>query len=247
MSCPTLSNYDFSNGNFDFGNFGNRGDYLSLLPTVPDIILPSATSPEELNSPPEANPKKKEDSAKKSPKRPRRKPGSKVIIAAKNKDGKANKNAGNVVYHQVGTVRKFVGLSLQTSARLLNISVEEASRQEKPSTDLHISELLNWSFILNEPKWFLLGEEDVSTPYKNRAKMVLVLKNLYYMSYIITLKYPDDDQLSALICNMLDSLRNIVNDDELVDGIVPWTVIGKSHQPKDCGKIVEDLRDPRDW
>jgi transcriptional regulator with XRE-family HTH domain len=84
------------------------------------------------------------------------------------------------VMHRVAEVREQQGLSLRTVARRTGVDLKVLRRQEDPSTDMTLSDLLLWQKALEVPLVDLLEDESqaLSRPVKERAKMVRIMKTV---------------------------------------------------------------------
>lgn len=82
--------------------------------------------------------------------------------------------------HRVAEVREQQGLSLRTVSRRTGVDLKELRRQEEPTSDMLLSELLQWQKALEVPLVDLLEDESqaLSRPVKERAKMVRIMKTV---------------------------------------------------------------------
>lgn len=82
--------------------------------------------------------------------------------------------------HRVREVRREQGISIKRASQHLGVSVEEARRQEEPTTDLTMSQLFAWQKLCETPIADLLVEPDceLSGPVLARARMVRVMKTV---------------------------------------------------------------------
>ncbi len=80
--------------------------------------------------------------------------------------------------HRLRELRQRLGISLGAIAAKLNISIEEVLEQEDPSSDISISQLLNWSRALGVPVDQLLVEvgNSLFTPTMTTANISKMLK-----------------------------------------------------------------------
>lgn len=83
-------------------------------------------------------------------------------------------------FHRVREVRREQGVSIKRASQHLGCSVDEARRQEEPTTDLTMSQLLAWQKLCEVPVGDLLVEPDcdLSAPVLQRARMVRVMKTV---------------------------------------------------------------------
>lgn len=88
--------------------------------------------------------------------------------------------ASSRAMHRVREVRREQGISIKRASQHLGVSVEEARRQEEPTTDLTMSQLFAWQKLCETPIADLLVEPDceLSGPVLARARMVRVMKTV---------------------------------------------------------------------
>ncbi|MCE9608208.1 MAG: hypothetical protein K8U03_25260 [Planctomycetia bacterium] len=91
----------------------------------------------------------------------------------------SSKSAGSEM-HRVREVRRQQGISIKRASQHLEISVEEARRQEEPTADLTLAQLFAWQKLCEVPVADLLVEPDceLSPPVLQRARMVRVMKTV---------------------------------------------------------------------
>jgi transcriptional regulator with XRE-family HTH domain len=82
--------------------------------------------------------------------------------------------------HRLAEVRRHEGLSRRQLARRMGISVAELRRQEQPSADIRLSDLVRWQKALDVPISELLSEPagNLSPPVQLRAKLLLAMKTV---------------------------------------------------------------------
>jgi hypothetical protein len=90
--------------------------------------------------------------------------------------------------HRIADVRRRLGISVRTAARCLHISVDEVRRQEEPTNDILVSELLRWKQVLGVPLAHLLVESDspFSEPTMARARLLRIMKTIRAISETAT-------------------------------------------------------------
>ncbi len=82
--------------------------------------------------------------------------------------------------HRLAEVRRQEGLKLRTIARRLGIPVAKVLEQERPATDLRLSDLYRWQDALGVPVSELLEESGygLSRQTKLRATLVRIIKTV---------------------------------------------------------------------
>ena len=80
--------------------------------------------------------------------------------------------------HRIATVRKKLGISLQSVASKMGADATSVEKQENELTDLHVSELLAWQQALDVSVEELLVDPlmPVSRPTLDRANVLRMLK-----------------------------------------------------------------------
>jgi hypothetical protein len=119
-------------------------------------------------------------------------------------------------------------------ARVLNVEVEEAARQEQPHTDLPLSTLQKWQAVLDVPIAELLVESDeiLSAPVLERARLVRVMKTAATI-----LEKADGARIRRLADTLVKQLVEIMPE---LEGIGPWhEYTGPRRRRDECGRIAE--------
>jgi transcriptional regulator with XRE-family HTH domain len=136
--------------------------------------------------------------------------------------------------HRIAAVRRRQGVALRTVARVLNVEIEEAARQEQETTDLPLSTLLKWQAVLDVPIAELLveSEEMLSAPVMERARLVRVMKTAASI-----LDKADSPRIRRLSETLMQQLVEIMPE---LEGIGPWhEYVGPRRRRDECGRIVE--------
>ncbi len=139
--------------------------------------------------------------------------------------------------HQIAAVRRSQDLSITHCARRLGISVQEARRQERPDSDLTISQLMAWREVLDVPfSELLLQENDfISDPIRNRAKMLKVMK------FAKQIKQIARETRVQSVCKML--IEQLVEVMPELEQVAAWPDVGQSHEAKTHGLRTFNIRD----
>lgn len=90
------------------------------------------------------------------------------------------RESASKIYHRIAEVRAQQGLSLRTISRRTGLDVKELKRQEVPTCNLSLSQVLVWQKALEVPLVDLLEDESevLSRPVKERAQMVRIMKTV---------------------------------------------------------------------
>jgi transcriptional regulator with XRE-family HTH domain len=136
--------------------------------------------------------------------------------------------------HRIASVRRRQGVALRTVARVLNIEIEEAARQEQEDSDLPLSVLQQWQAVLDVPISELLVESDesLSAPVMERARLVRVMKTAATI-----LEKADSSRIRKLSQTLMEQLVEIMPE---LEGIGPWhEYAGPRRRRDECGRIAE--------
>jgi transcriptional regulator with XRE-family HTH domain len=136
--------------------------------------------------------------------------------------------------HRIAAVRRRQGVALRTVARVLNVEIEEAARQEQEQTDLPLSVLQKWQAVLDVPIAELLveSEEMLSAPVLERARLIRVMKTAATL-----LEKADSARVRRLSETLIKQLVEIMPE---LEGIGPWhEYVGPRRRRDECGRIAE--------
>ena len=140
--------------------------------------------------------------------------------------------------HRLAEVRKVQGVSIANLARRLNMDAVDVREQEKPTSDMLLSQLYRWREILDTPISELLidPEDTLDDPIKSRASLVRVMKTVRSI-----LETTHEKQTRRMAQTLFDQLVEIMP--ELQD-ISAWPSVGQSREFKDYGQAVYRRFDP---
>ncbi len=140
--------------------------------------------------------------------------------------------------HQIAAVRRNQDVSIANCARKLGISVQEARRQEQPTTDLTLSQLMAWKEVLDVPLSELIGpiEDELENPIRNRAMLVKVMKSAKQIRQISR-----EARIRTMADNLIEQLVVLMPELETVSA---WPDVGQSHEARPLGQAVYRQFDP---
>lgn len=137
--------------------------------------------------------------------------------------------------HRLAEVREQQGVSVRSAARRMGISMEQVRREERPETDLLLSDLLRWQAALEVPLADLLIDDNapMSAPVMKRAKWLRLMK---------TIKALQELDAPAGVKRMAGMLESQVVEimPELSD-VGAWHSVGQRRTQDELGRIAEDL------
>jgi len=140
--------------------------------------------------------------------------------------------------HRLAEVRKAQGVSIANLARRLDMNAVDVREQEKPTSDMLLSQLYRWREILDTPISELLIDPDdvLADPIKSRASLVRLMKTVQSI-----LETTHEKQTKRMAQTLFDQLVEIMP--ELKD-VSAWPSIGQSREFKDYGQAVYRRFDP---
>ena len=144
----------------------------------------------------------------------------------------------NQPLHRVAEVRRQQGVSLRTAARHMNQDIGTVRQQEKPTSDLRLSELAAWQKVLDVPLIDLLvdSEAPLSRPVMERARLVRLMKTAAAIQ-----EKGDSIELKRLAHTLIQQLIEIMP--ELAE-VSAWHSVGQRRSLDEVGRVAERrLRD----
>jgi transcriptional regulator with XRE-family HTH domain len=136
-------------------------------------------------------------------------------------------------FHRIDEVRQEQGVSLRSVARKLNKPIQEVRAQEQSSSDLKISDLLDWQKVLDVPLADLLTDDQgpLSGPVSNRASMLRVMKTA--KAILESAKQSSTQRLASML---VEQLVQIMPELEEVSA---WHTVGQRRTQNEVGRVIE--------
>jgi hypothetical protein len=135
--------------------------------------------------------------------------------------------------HRIADVRRRQGVSVRSAARRMHTSIDQVRRQEDPTCDMLVSELLRWQQALEVPVSDLLVESEapLSEPVLTRARLLRIMK---------TVKAIEETATSSSIQRFATMLEQQLIEvmPELKD-VSAWHSIGQRRSPDELGRTAE--------
>jgi|MDSW01.1.fsa_nt_gb transcriptional regulator with XRE-family HTH domain len=137
-------------------------------------------------------------------------------------------------FHKISEVRQRQGVTLRNVARRLGMEMAVIRKQEKPDSDLRISDLLRWQHVLDVPLSELLedGLDQLSGPVLVRSRMVKLMKTAAAIREQV-----GDNAGSQLVSQLIGQILEMMP--ELAD-ITPWHTVGQRRTLDDVGRTARD-------
>ena len=135
--------------------------------------------------------------------------------------------------HRIGEVRQEQGVSVRSAARRLGLSMQDVRSQEQPTTDLRLSQLVEWQQVLDVPLADLLHDDSgpLSTPVSQRAHMLRVMKTAKALAETAT-DPPVQRLTSMLIAQLIEVMPELQE-------VSAWHSVGQRRTQEEMGRIVE--------
>jgi transcriptional regulator with XRE-family HTH domain len=134
--------------------------------------------------------------------------------------------------HRIAAVRLQQRVSLRTVARRLGLPLSEVRRQEHPSSDLKISELLQWQQVLEVPVGDLLVEAEgqLSPPVLGRSRVVKLMKTAAAIR-----DRTGGTAAGRLVTMLIGQLVELMPE---VADVTPWPESGPRRTLEDYGRVA---------
>jgi len=135
--------------------------------------------------------------------------------------------------HRIREMRKQQGVSLRTASRKLGIPASRVREEERPDSDLLLSQLVQWADTLDVPIADLLEEpqNNLSSPIRERAKLVRIMKTAKAITD--STKEPSVGILAETLIEQLVDLMPELSD------INPWNTVGQRRSMDDLGQVAQ--------
>ncbi len=138
--------------------------------------------------------------------------------------------------NRIRKVRMLEGFSVALLAKRLGLDAATVQKQEIPDSDLTVSELGRYAFVLNVPAGELLCDEYrmVDSPIRDRAKFVQLAKTVESLAELAS---------QPRHIRLINQLRGYVEElmPELKGFSEPWNVQGRKRTLDEFGKTGTDV------
>ena len=143
--------------------------------------------------------------------------------------------------HRIADVRRRERISARSVARHMGTDVRTVNEQEKPESDLTLSELYRWQAALRVPATELLvdSEAPLSTPVQDRARLVRIMKT----ARTLCESAPEGEtknmaeNLVAQLIEMMPELKDVNS----------WHTVGQRRPLDDYGKAARYALNDEVW
>lgn len=138
-------------------------------------------------------------------------------------------------FHRIEEVRKRQGLSLRSASRQTGTDTRELREQEKPGSDIRLSELFRWQSVLGVPIAELLADPEatLSEPILRRAQLVRVMKSVRALGEIAT-----NQNVQRIVETLTVQLTEIMPE---LEDVGAWHSVGQRRSLDEYGRAAERL------
>ncbi len=135
--------------------------------------------------------------------------------------------------HRIADVRRRQGISVRSAARRMHTSIDQVRRQEDPTSDMLLSELLRWQEALDVPLADLMVETNapLSEPVMIRARLLRVMKTVRAIKETATSS--SIQRFATMLEQQLVELMPELKD------VAAWHSIGQRRSPNELGRTAE--------
>jgi transcriptional regulator with XRE-family HTH domain len=132
--------------------------------------------------------------------------------------------------HRLGAIRRREQISRRKVGQVLGVSVAEVEQQERPSSDMPISNLRRWQKALGVPIAELLDDTDgeLSPPVQLRARLVRIMKTV--CSIQERTRQVSVQRLTTMLTEQLLEVMPELKDTGA------WPTVGQRRAEKDLGQ-----------
>lgn len=156
-----------------------------------------------------------------------------VVEANRPQSERRRKKRSELPLHRISTVRQQQGVTLRAAAKQLGCDVDAVKSQEEETSDLRLSDLLEWQRVLEVPLADLLVDHDapLSRPVMERARLVRIMKTAAAIRE--RAKTTGTRRLASMLVDQLTEMMP-----ELAE-IGPWHSVGQRRSLDEFGRVVE--------
>jgi transcriptional regulator with XRE-family HTH domain len=135
--------------------------------------------------------------------------------------------------HRLGIVRRLQEISRRTLARHLNTEVVRIKWQERPTSDIRLSQLYEWQRVLEVPIVELLVEADneLATPLLRRAQLVRLMKTALAIQEATA-----EEPTRRMAQRMVDQLTEVMPELKTVGS---WHTVGTRRRRDEYGVAID--------
>ncbi len=136
--------------------------------------------------------------------------------------------------HRLAEVRQQQGISVRSAARRMGVPMEQVRREERPETDLTLSQLARWEAALEVPLVDLLidNEAPLSEPILKRAKWLRLMKTV--KALLETDATPSVRRMASMLEQQVIEIMPELSD------VGAWHSVGQRRTQDELGRIAEE-------
>lgn len=135
--------------------------------------------------------------------------------------------------HRIAEVRRQQGISLRSITRKMGLTLEEIRRQEDPTSDLTLSQLVAWQRALEVPLANLLIDHDapLSSPVMTRARLLRIMKTVQAVRE--SARDTGTQRMAIMLAEQMIELMPELKD------VTAWHSVGQRRTQDEVGRIAE--------
>ncbi|MBA61820.1 MAG: hypothetical protein CMJ76_05575 [Planctomycetaceae bacterium] len=135
--------------------------------------------------------------------------------------------------NRIAFVREQQEMTLRSVARHTGVDVRTLRKQEKPTANLTLTELADWSKALDVPVANLIEEPEstLDNPVKKRAAMVRIMRSAMSIH-----DAAESGKMSALAETLVSQLVELMPE---LEGLAAWPQYGQRRGPEEVGRVAE--------
>lgn len=136
--------------------------------------------------------------------------------------------------HRLAEVRQQQGVSIRSAARRMGVPMEQVRREERPDSDLTLSQLARWEVALEVPLVDLLvdNEAPLSEPILKRAKWLRLMKTV--KALLETESTPSVRRMASMLEQQVIEVMPELSD------VGAWHSVGQRRTQDELGRIAEE-------
>jgi transcriptional regulator with XRE-family HTH domain len=140
--------------------------------------------------------------------------------------------AGGPPLQRLAAVRRLQGISLRALARRLETTVAEVRSQQRPTSDIWLSQLYRWQRALEVPAVELLSDsaENLAAPIQKRAQLLRLMRTAVQIS-----EAAEEEPVRQMALLLMAELTEIMPE---LESVSPWHSVGRRRRGDEYGVAV---------
>lgn len=137
--------------------------------------------------------------------------------------------------HRLAIVRQQQGVSVRSAARRMGVPMQQVRQEERPDSDLRISDLVRWQRALEVPLADLLEDNDapLSEPVMKRARWLRLMKTIKALVELNA--SPAANRMARMLEQQVTEIAPELSE------VGAWHSVGQRRTQEELGRVVEQL------